>query len=83
MKKKYFRLFLLCCLLLTFASVGFAQKKQRVTKINSLDFKKDANKLNRNNGTLKGKKWRKRCRWTSYRRNGRVVRVRRCRTVRY
>lgn len=90
MKNQYFKILLLGCLLLAFGTVSFAQnkkpRKQKVYKmIISNDFDKPApsNTVRKKKQVKKGKKWRKRCRYESFRRKGRITRVYRCRNVRY
>jgi hypothetical protein len=82
MKNKYFKILLLCGLLLMFTTVSFAQKKAKM--IMSEDFKSSASSNTvRNNKVKKSKKWRKRCRYEYFKRRGRTIRVYRCRNVKY
>ncbi|HVE57696.1 MAG TPA: hypothetical protein VNB22_12760 [Pyrinomonadaceae bacterium] len=87
MKNQYLKILLLCGLVLAFATVSFAQKKKpkpNPRMIQSEDFKTPVpNNTVRNNRVKKGKKWRKRCRYEYFKRKGRMMRVYRCRSVKY
>ena len=88
MKNKYFKLVLLFSLLLAFTTVSVVQKTKRQRKgktykmIISNDFDRPV-VTNVRKKQKKAKEWRKRWCRVSYRLYGRIVRVRRCRTVWY
>ena len=81
MKKHYFRFLLLCALLLAFGTVSFAQSnKQKVGKIRSKDFDIPKPIVKKNYKARKNrvKKWKKRCHYYYFKRNGKIHRRYRC-----
>lgn len=86
MKKHYFRFLLLCGLLVAFGTVSFAQKTKQKRKtqvrpmIVSTDFESPKTNVKTNKSARKKsvKKWKKRCRYVYFKRNGKIYRRYRC-----